>query len=80
MVLWSLKVQAKVGNTTYMLQLPDHARIHPVFHVSQLKKAIAATEPSQQLPEFLSADWELQVNNTISKKEKRAVEIFLIEK
>lgn len=55
------EVQEKVGNTAYRLGLPEHARIHPVFHVSQLKKAVAVTEPSKQLLEFLVADWELQV-------------------
>ncbi|MCH95015.1 Ty3/gypsy retrotransposon protein, partial [Trifolium medium] len=45
------KIIAKVGTVAYKLQLPSTARIHPVFHVSQLKLFKGDTqEPYLPLP------------------------------
>lgn len=38
-------VVQKVGEVAYKLQLPDSARLHPVFHVSLLKKSVG--QPDQ---------------------------------
>jgi hypothetical protein len=47
----TFKILDKIGSAAYRLQLPSFVEIHPVFHVSQLKKHIGPKAvPQQNLP------------------------------
>lgn len=52
------EVESKVGQVAYKLKLPPTAAIHPVFHVSQLRKAVGELQPVSSFPPQLSATGE----------------------
>ena len=55
------KILQKIGPVAYKLELPATVHIHPVFHVSLLKKAMGPQAASPTIPTSLSSDMELLV-------------------
>ena len=44
------KILARVGAVAYRLELPLGAKVHPVFHVSQIKQHLGNTSAQKHLP------------------------------
>ena len=55
------QISKVIGKVAYQLNLPPESKVHPVFHVSLLKKVIALAVKPQPLPPMLIDELELRV-------------------
>lgn len=55
------KILQRIGSVAYKLELPSTALIHPVFHVSQLRRARGASSSSPLIPPQLTLELELLI-------------------
>ncbi|GMI82927.1 hypothetical protein HRI_001962000 [Hibiscus trionum] len=73
-----------IGKVAYKLKLPDNSRVHPVFHVSQLKKHIGSDLAHADLP-IIGPDRSISkepfkiLERRIERRGDRAVTEVLVE-
>jgi hypothetical protein len=87
LVLWHInwKVLQKIGTMAYKLELPASSRVHPVFHVSRLKKVIGNKIPVQTiLPELdeegkIILEPEAITDTRIRQLRNRSISEYLIK-
>ncbi|GMJ04991.1 hypothetical protein HRI_004168300 [Hibiscus trionum] len=78
------EVISKVGKVAYKLQLPLGSRVHPVFHVSQLKKRVGSDMVQSDLP-VVDPDGSISkepcriLDRRLGRRGNRAVTEVLVE-
>ena len=78
-------VSRVISETTYKLDLPDMLRIHPVFHVSQLRRYVAPSPSSGHAPILptppiqVSGHDEWEVETILQHKKLRGQTHFLVK-
>lgn len=78
----SYKALQKVGTIAYKLELPTDTKIHPVFHVFELKKKLGTTSqlqhqtPHETIEQILEPELILD-RRMVNKNNKTIVEILV---
>ncbi|GMI89932.1 hypothetical protein HRI_002662500 [Hibiscus trionum] len=78
------RIVDRIWKVAYKLQLPKDSRVHPIFHISQLKKHIGSEECHSELP-VINPDGEISkeplkiLDRRIGKKSSRAITEVLVE-
>ncbi len=70
-------VLEKVGQAAYRLELPQSWRIHPVFHVSQLKAVVGSPQGEQAVP-LEDGGEEYEVERLLAVRTTRGRKEYLI--
>ena len=68
------KVLRRLGQVAYELELPSSTKVHPVFHVSQLKPAKGTMAHCLPLPPHLSSnlEWVVELEHVLAARSNPA--------
>ena len=78
--LGPFRVVEKLSTVVYRLQLPETMQIHPVFHVSLLKKYLSPDTdvPERPAPTIVDGEAEYEVDRILGDRRRRGRNEYLV--